>query len=97
MEGLSTQAEERSPKVEDINTLLHSKINDKLWSKIIKVKTNKSSSETLKNIIREICAQGYFKASEIAILLGKREDYIRKKFLRPMVVPGELATQSNLI
>ena len=41
----------------------------------------------------EICTGQYFKSTEIARILLKHEDYLKRKFLKPMIENGELEYQ----
>lgn len=49
-----------------------------------------NDTNVLREIIKEICAKEFFKSTEIAEILHKHEDYIKRKFLKPMILDGEL-------
>jgi ATP-dependent DNA helicase RecG len=49
-----------------------------------------NDAEVLKSLILRICSIKPFKSSELAVVLGKREDYLKRKF------PGELITTREL-
>jgi len=47
-------------------------------------------ADKVKSIIKKLCAVKPMKSAEVAELLGKREDYIKRKFLGPMIGSKEL-------
>ena len=49
-----------------------------------------NDAEILKNLILKICLIKPFKSTELAEILGKREDYIKRKFLGEMITAKEL-------
>jgi len=49
-----------------------------------------NDAEILKKIILNICAIKPFKSTELAEILGKREDYIKRKFLGEMITAKQL-------
>ena len=49
--------------------------------------------EKLKIIIMEICTDQYFKSTEIARILSKHDDYLKRKFLKPMIESAALEYQ----
>ena len=44
----------------------------------------------LEDLIKDICSKHYAKASDIADLLNRREDYVKRKFLSPMISSKKL-------
>ncbi|MFW5758928.1 MAG: hypothetical protein ACOC4J_03650 [Bacteroidota bacterium] len=73
-----------------LKTPVREKISNDLADKIDTLGKRVNDETVLTNLIKEICCYGSFKSSEIAELLGKREDYIKRKFLSPMIGAGEL-------
>ena len=49
-----------------------------------------NNAEIMEGIILEICTIKPYKSSELAEILGKREDYLKRKFL------GKLIASKNL-
>jgi len=82
---LSTQPLEIStqPPVE-ISSQVLVQINE------LNVKKRIHHPEKIIEIIKILCSAKAMTSNEIAFLFGKREDYIRKKFLRKMIEKGEL-------
>ena len=61
-----------------------------LREKILSIKEREKNSANLVGIIKEICCLRAYKSAEIAVLLNKREDYIRRKFLLPLIKNKEI-------
>ncbi|MDX2247555.1 MAG: ATP-binding protein [Bacteroidia bacterium] len=66
------------------------RISENLKIRINQLGKRVNDETILIQIIKEMCADDYFKSAEIAEILGKREDYIKRKFLSPMINNGEL-------
>jgi ATP-dependent DNA helicase RecG len=60
---------------------------------IITLKERESNPEKIKEIIVEICRIRYFRLIEIASLLQKGDNYISRKFIKPMIDANELTYQ----
>lgn len=99
--SLSTPVDSTSTPVRPLSTPLdvvlstppEHQISNELIQKITNLGTRVNDAEILKNIIKEICNNQFFKSTEIANILGKREDYLKRKFLGPMIESGELEYQ----
>ncbi|TXF78837.1 ATP-binding protein [Chryseobacterium sp.] len=76
-----------------VSTLADTRISTELKLKIAGLGQRINDNEKLKSIIMEICTGQYFKSTEIARILLKREDYLKRKFLKPMIENGELEYQ----
>ncbi len=87
---LSAPANDLSTPVEVLNTPVGSKENDDLDLRIKALGKRVNDADKLKDIIKEICNNQHYKSTEIAKILGKREDYLKRKFLTPMIETGEL-------
>ncbi|MBK8806629.1 MAG: putative DNA binding domain-containing protein [Bacteroidales bacterium] len=100
--NLSTPPLELSTPVQDLSTppleLSTPPLNASVWERINETTKERITSlgkrvndkTVAQSIILEICNTASFKASEIAALFQKREDYIKRKFLSPMIAKGEL-------
>ena len=49
-----------------------------------------NDAEVLKRLILRICSIRAFKSTELAVILGKRENYLKRKFLGAMISKKEL-------
>lgn len=49
-----------------------------------------NDTSVLKEIIKEVCQNNYFKSTELASILSKDDHYIKRKFLTPMISEGTL-------
>ena len=88
VKDLSTPVQDLSTPVQDLST--PPPIEEDLQKQIDLLNQREHNTEKVKDIIRKICQQGSVKAIHIAQLLGKREDYIKKKYLSEMIKSGEL-------
>ncbi|GAA4808730.1 ATP-binding protein [Olivibacter ginsenosidimutans] len=61
------------------------KIGEQTLKKINKLPKRTSDPLIIEDVIVDICEKSYFKASEFALLLGRSEDYVKRKFLTPMI------------
>lgn len=85
---LSAPPQDLSTPVPDINE--PPLLSVELRNQIAGLKQREHDSEKVRDIIKQICAHNYVKAIHIAELLNKGEDYLKRKFLSPMVQDGEL-------
>jgi ATP-dependent DNA helicase RecG len=82
--GLSTEAN----KV-DRNALIR-ELPPSLETKILELRERESNPEKIKEVIKVICNVKPFKLVEIASLLQKGDNYISRKYIKPMIDSGEL-------
>jgi len=61
-----------------------------LKAKVSSIRKRENDTALLMNLIIEICSLRAFKSNELAILLHKREDYIRRKFLHFLIENKEI-------
>ncbi len=61
-----------------------------LRDKVSGIKLRENNPEILNGIIKELCTLRAYKLIEIATLLDKRENYIRRKFLLPLIKNKEM-------
>lgn len=85
---LSTPPRELSTPPQELSTPLN--ISDALKVKISELKQREHNHEKVETIILEICASTYAKATQIAQALNKSEDYIKRKYLSPMIQKGTI-------
>ena len=95
--GLSTPAQALNTPAEGLNTPAGGlstpavvKISQELKDEIAQLGKRINDKQKLRDIICKICADQYCKSSEIAEILGKREDYIKRNFLGDMIKREEL-------
>ncbi len=81
---LNTQAEKEGREV------LIKGLPDDIIIKVNTIKERENDQAKLKGIIEELCLLRAYKSIEISLILNKREDYIRRKFLNPMILRKEL-------
>lgn len=77
----------------DLNPKLDFGIKDALQQKINILGKRTVDTKSTEDIIKEICEKKYFTSSELAFILGKSEDYIKRKFLSPMISEKKLEYQ----
>lgn len=82
-------AEINTPPVE-ISTPPFSNTLEELKEEISQLKLRVHDAAKIKNIILRLCDVRPFKSVEIAEFLGKREDYIKRKYLSEMIQDKEL-------
>ena len=87
---LSTPPQELSTPLQELSTPLQNRIELSILERINQLGERVHDAQLIKTIVQEICKTDYFKSSEIAELLDKREDYVKRKFLSPMIESGEL-------
>lgn len=87
---LSTPAKTLSTPALDLNTHPIEKISQELRDEINQLGKRINDNKKLRDIIGKICTNQYFKSTEIAEILSKREDYIKRKFLSDMIKKEEL-------
>ena len=87
---LSTPLTALSTPARALNTPPIEKISQELKEEISHLGKRINDNQKLRDIICKICSSQYFKSSEIAKIVGKREDYIKRKFLSDMIKKEEL-------
>lgn len=90
VDPLNTPVDPLNTPVHDLGTPATNKLSTELKNKIDNLGQRVNDYEKMKHIIKEICAHQYFKSVEIASILKKREDYIKRKFLAAMIASREL-------
>lgn len=88
VKNLSAGVKEVSTPVEDLST--PALIDTSIKEQIDNLKLREHDASKMKNIIIQICQKRAVKAVEIANILGKGEDYIKRKYLTEMIDDGEL-------
>lgn len=68
-------------------------ISELLKKRIGELKQREHDNERVEAIILEICETRYVRALHVAQMLGKGEDYIKRKYLSPMIKKGRLVYQ----
>ncbi|NVN19437.1 AAA family ATPase [Muricauda sp. HICW] len=69
---------------------LKARVPQEILERISQLGARVHDESLIKGIVSDMCAESYFKAAEIAELLEKREDYIKRKYLSTMIDSGEL-------
>jgi len=87
---LSTPPQALSTPPQELTTPLHYRIENSVLERINQLGKRVNDGQLIKDIIKEICKTDFFKSSEIAELLEKREDYVKRKFLNQMIGAGVL-------
>ena len=87
-QDLSTPPQDLSTPPQDLSTPLI--ITDEVKIKISELKQRERDAIKVKEIIQTLCNQRAAKATEIAVILEKGEDYIKRKYLSNMIKTGEL-------
>lgn len=88
--GLSTPPSGLSTPPPSLSTPPRTSLSTELLERIDSLGKRLNDETILRELIKEICKNNYFKSIEIAELVGKREDYIKRKYLGEMVKSGEL-------
>lgn len=88
VKNLSAGVKEVSTPVEDLST--QALIDPSIQEQVDNLKVREHDASKMKNIIIQICKKRAVKAVEIAEILGKGEDYIKRKYLAEMINNGEL-------
>ena len=65
-------------------------ISEALKNRISELKQREHDHEKVESIVLEICQTQFAKATHVAQLLNKGEDYIKRKYLSPMIKEGKL-------
>ena len=94
-EAVSTPPLEISTPVHEISTPVHDvkdfkSIPLEILNEISALKQREHKVEKIKGIIKKLCIIKSMNSHEIAELFGKREDYIKRKFLGLMIAKKEL-------
>jgi ATP-dependent DNA helicase RecG len=82
-EGLSTEAREINRKI------LSEELPIKLQAEIYNMK-ERGSTEVIEKIILEICKVRPFKLVELACILNKGDNYLSRKYLKPLIEKNKL-------
>lgn len=88
VKDLSAGVKSVSTPVEDLSTPVL--IDPSIQEQIDNLKVREHDASKMKKIIAQICSKRAVKAVEIAAVLGKGEDYIKRKYLTEMIEEGEL-------
>jgi len=95
-QDFSTPPQDFSTPPHEISTPPHEistpplEISEEIKAEIKGLRKKEHDIEKVKNIIKKLCAIKPLKSIEVAEFLGKREDYIKRKFLGPMIGNKEL-------
>lgn len=84
--GLNTPA---SPSKEDANI----EIPTELQQKIDALGQRENDPQKLKAVIRELCGLATMSSTQIAGILGRKENHLKRKYLTEMIKSGELEYQ----
>jgi len=87
---LSTPATGLSTPPSELSTPLLETLPEEIQSAIKNLGKRVNDAEMLRSLILKICSIRPFKTTELAEILGKREDYIKRKFLGEMITAKEL-------
>ncbi len=83
-----------STEANDIDRdILLKELPEELRLRIFELKERESNPKKLKEIIKDICAIRPFKLVEIASLMQKGDNYLSRKYLKPMIDLSELRFQ----
>ncbi|MDR0796968.1 MAG: putative DNA binding domain-containing protein [Tannerella sp.] len=88
--AVSTQPTAVNTQPTAVSTQPSLEIPKELYNEISKLKRRINDEQKLKQIIRKLCSIKALKSDEIAAVLNKREDYIRRKYLSRMLESKEL-------
>lgn len=93
--ALSTDAtDELSTEAKAVNRYeLMKELPEHLKETIIMLKERENNPEKIKELIVELCKIRYYRLIEIASLLQKGDNYISRKFIKPMIDSNELTYQ----
>nr|WP_311538521.1 ATP-binding protein [Ornithobacterium rhinotracheale] len=86
---LSTPAKDLSTPAKDLSTL--PEIGEELREKIKNLGQRERDNDKMMSIIAEICNNDYVRLADIAKILGRSEEHIKKKYLREMIASGILS------
>ena len=90
-QDLSTPPQDLSTPPQDLST--PPQISELLKKRIGELKQREHDNERVEAIILEICETRYVRALHVAQILGKGEDYIKRKYLGSMIKKGGLIYQ----
>jgi len=88
--ALSTQPPGLSTPPPGLSTPPAEALPEEIQSAIKALGKRVNDAEVLKSLILKICSIKSFKSIELAEILGKREDYLKRKFLGEMIASREL-------
>lgn len=75
---------------EEYRTMLIATLPESLRTKVSNIKQRENDPTIIKEFIIEVCALRAYKSLELSVMLNKREDYIRRKFLNKFIEIKEL-------
>lgn len=87
---LSTPVPELSTPPAGLSTPPLNTLPEEILSEIKTLGKRVNDAEVLKSLILRICSIKPFKSTELAEILGKREDYLKRKFLGKMIASKDL-------
>jgi len=90
---ISTQGNEISTQGNEISTQPLIEIPKDILKKIFELKQREHDKQKVIEIIKNLCSIRALSSDEIAGILNKREDYIRRKYLNKMIERKELRYQ----
>ncbi len=88
--GLSTPPAGLSTPPSGLSTQPLDALPEEIKTEIKKLARRVNDPEVLKSLILRICSIKPFKSTELAEILGKREDYLKRKFLGELIGTREL-------
>ena len=88
--NLSTPASNLSTPTSDLSTPALDALPEEIQSEVRSLGKRINDPEILKRLILKICSIKSFKSNELAEILGKREDYLKRKFLGELISTKEL-------
>jgi len=88
--GLSTPPPSLSTPATGFSTPPLDTLPEEIQSEIKTLSKRVNDAEVLKSLILRICSIKPFKSTELAKILGKREDYLKRKFLGVLISTEEL-------
>ena len=87
---LSAPATGLSTPPSRLSTPLQETLPEEFQSAIKNLGKRVNDAETLRSLILKICSIRPFKTTELAEILGKRDDYLKRKFLGELIASKEL-------
>jgi len=87
---LNTQAPPLSTQVAFTREGLLREVPEELRSKLMALGKRVNDPEMVMDLLQALCAQRPYTKEELACLFDKREDYVRAKFINPLIQSGRL-------
>ena len=88
--NLSTPASNLSTPASNLSTPALDALPEEIQSEVRSLGKRMNDTEVLKKLILKICSIKSFKSNELAEILGRREDYLKRKFLGELISTKEL-------